>query len=250
MTDIRAIGRFVLNQPHTTLSWKRELALVIAFLVPYDLIRLAAANDRDVGVRHARDVLGLEHHLGLDVERALNHALAAHHALEAAAGFWYAGLHYLVTPAVLILLYRRAPERYQRARLALMAATAVALGGYLLFPTAPPRFLPGYVDTMVATADVGWWTTNASAGLNELAAMPSMHVGWALWCALVLSGLARRPLLKALAFAYPAITTLVVVATANHWVLDAVAGAALVLGAWRALTPHPERQPVYVAMSG
>ncbi|MFI5952532.1 phosphatase PAP2 family protein [Cryptosporangium sp. NPDC051539] len=242
----------MLNLPHTTLSWRRELVLIIAFLVPYDLIRMAAGSDRGVGIRHARDVLGLEHHLGLDVEASLNRALAAAPGPEIAAGFWYAGLHYLVTPLVLLVLYRTAPHRYQRMRLALMIATAVALAGYLLFPTAPPRFLPGYADTMVATADVGWWTTNASAGLNELAAMPSMHVGWALWCALVLSSLTRRLWLKVLAFAYPVTTTLVVVATANHWVLDAVAGAALVLGAWRAVVPapHPERQPAYVAMSG
>ncbi|WP_143175372.1 phosphatase PAP2 family protein [Cryptosporangium aurantiacum] len=205
---------------------------MIAFLVPYDLIRMVASDDRGPALAHARAILGLERHLGLHVEAPLNAAVTGVRWAELATSFWYAGLHYLVTPLVLIALYRFAPERYRPARSALMLATAVALVGYLAYPTAPPRMLPGYVDTMIATADVGWWPDHNSAGLNQLAAMPSMHVGWALWCGLVLAGLARHRWQRLLAHAYPLVTTVVVVATANHWTLDAVAGAVLVLGAW------------------
>src|SRR4029453_7243676 len=100
---------------------------------------------------------------------------------------------------------------------------------------APPRMLPGYVDTLASTAGSGWWGSDASApkglgGLtNELAAMPSLHVGWALWCAWVVFLCTRSHWLGAAAAAYAVGTVLVVVVTANHYLVDAVAGAALVL---------------------
>ncbi|GAA0251254.1 phosphatase PAP2 family protein [Cryptosporangium japonicum] len=223
--------------------WWREILIIVAFLVPYDLIRMAASDDRAPAIAHARQVLDWERHLGLDVEAGLNAAVAGERWAEVATSFWYAGLHYLVTPIVLVVLFRWRPARYRRARLALMAATATALIGYLSFPTAPPRMLPGYVDTLIATADVGWWPPHDSAGLNQLAAMPSMHVGWSLWCALALAAVCRRRWQRVVAYAYPVVTTVVVVATANHWLLDAVAGAALVAGSWAALaTGPPDRE--------
>jgi O-antigen ligase len=99
---------------------------------------------------------------------------------------------------------------------------------------APPRMLPGFVDTLAMTANAGWWGDDASAprGLgeltNQLAAMPSLHVGWAVWVAWVVVRLTKRRWLRVLGVAYPVMTTLVVVATANHYLLDAVAGAAVV----------------------
>jgi len=224
------------------LRWWREALIVIAFLIPYDLIRAVASDDEAPALANARAVLTVERHLGLGVEAGLNGAVAGARWAEIATSFWYAGLHYLVTPIVLVLLYRYRPARYRPARTALMLATAVALIGYLAYPTAPPRMLPGYVDTLVATADVGWWPPHDSAGLNQLAAMPSMHVGWALWCGLVLAGLARRRWQQLAALAYPVVTTLVVVGTANHWVLDAVAGVALVLIAWALVVHRPQRR--------
>ncbi|MCY7374266.1 MAG: phosphatase PAP2 family protein, partial [Spirochaetaceae bacterium] len=89
---------------------------------------------------------------------------------------------------------------------------------YSLLPMAPPRMLPGYVDTLADTSDQGWWGSNASAprglgGLtNELPAMPSLHVGWALWCTWVVFLCCRRRSVRILAVAYTAGTTVVVVA--------------------------------------
>lgn len=157
------------------------------------------------------------------------------------ADFAYASLHYVVTPAVLIWIFRRHSAVYRRARTWLMTSTMLGLIGFTLMPTCPPRLLAaghGFVDTMAQYSSYGWWGTEASAprgmgGMtNQYAAMPSLHVGWALWCGILLWRHARHPLLRAAGIAYPLITTFVVMGTANHYFLDAVAGAAVMgLGA-------------------
>lgn len=224
----------------------REAALLGGLFLAYEGSRAFAADDAGAASAHARAIVRLESAVGLDVEAAANGWLAAHHGVQIAVAFWYATLHYLVTPLVLLLLWRRAPALYRRARGALVAATGLALVCYLVYPVAPPRLMPGYSDSMLATSGVGWWGGHASTvrgmeGLtNQYAAMPSMHVGWAVWAGVGLALLSRRLWVRALAWAYPVGTTLVVVATANHWTLDALAGAGVVLaaaaplmGSWR-----------------
>ena len=206
--------------------------------VAYSSVRVLASDDLADALAHASDILRLEQVLHLDGEHWLNGVFFAHRALEVASSFYYAAAHYLVTPAVLFWLWRRHPDRYLPARRALVAASLVALAMFLLLPTAPPRLFGGYHDVLALTADVGWWSTSASApqGLgdltNELAAMPSMHVGWALWCALVVATCARSRTIRIAGWAHPLVTLLVVVGTGNHWILDAVVGAAIALSAW------------------
>ena len=177
--------------------------------------------------------------LGLAFESGLNQWASDIAWLGAGMSFWYAALHYIVTPITLYWLYSHHPDRYTRARTAVVTASVLALIGYVLVPTAPPRLMPtGFVDTLARYADVGWWSEHASAPegfghlTNELAAMPSLHVGWAVWVAWALYPLLRRPG-RWIVIAYTAGTTIVVVATGNHWILDAVAGAAIV---WLAIT--------------
>jgi membrane-associated phospholipid phosphatase len=152
--------------------------------------------------------------------------------------YLYATLHYLVTPLVLGWVGIRRREAYPRARSALLLATAFGLLGYWLAPTAPPRLLDtGLTDTMAVFSGAGWWGDAASAprGMeslsNQYAAMPSLHVGWALWVALVVYRHARGPLARGLAVAYPVLMSVVVMATANHYLLDVVAGIACALAA-------------------
>jgi hypothetical protein len=157
-----------------------------------------------------------------------------------ASGYFYATLHFVVTPAVLIYLYRRRPDTYRSARTALVLATAAALVGYFLFPTAPPRLLSGsgFTDTMATVSNWGWWGHEGSAprglgGLtNQLAAMPSLHVGWALWSGWCLARYARARKVRVLGAVYPLLTTLVVMSTANHYLVDAVAGSLVVITGW------------------
>jgi hypothetical protein len=215
--------------------WLRELAVVAALYGAYVLARVFASDDKSLALQNATDLLHLERIVGLDTERSWNALLVTHEWLSTFSAYWYATMHYVVTPLMLYLLWRKSRPLYSRMRWALVGSTVLALTGYLLFPTAPPRMMSGYVDVMAQTAHVGWWGSSASApqglgGLtNELAAMPSMHVGWAVWCSLALLVLGNRLWHRAASVIYTLVTTIVVVATANHWLIDAVAGAAIVV---------------------
>lgn len=224
-----------------------EVALIAALYAGYSLSRTLVDADPAVAIAHGEMLLEAERAIGLDVERALVDWLVASTTLSVLAGYLYAALHYTVTPAVLVWLYCRRPDQYRAARLVLFAATGVALVCYFWIPTAPPRLLPdAYPDVLALTAQWGWWGTEASAprGLgsltNQYAALPSMHVGWAVWCGVVLAVLARTRTVRVVGVGYPILVTLIVVATGNHYLLDAVAGAALVLAfaALAALAPR------------
>ncbi len=217
----------------------REVVLVVGLYVAYSATRLAASGSWDVAKGHARGILDVERRLHIDVELALNTWTSQHQWFEIATSYWYQSMHYLVTPTVLVVLFLRRPLLYRPARTALMGATFLALFGYFFFPTAPPRLLGEYVDTVSETSRWGWWpsaaeqaASGASSVTNQVAAMPSMHVGWAVWVSAVLCVLVRPLWAKIAVWGYAVTTTLVVMLTGNHWILDAVAGAAIVLGCW------------------
>jgi hypothetical protein len=225
----------------------RELVILFALYVAYSATRSLANPDLDAARRRAAELFDAEAVLGLAFESGLNRWASDIAWLGAGMSLWYAALHYIVTPITLYWLYARHPHRYARARTAVVIASVLALIGYVLVPTAPPRLMPtGFVDTLARYADVGWWSEHASAPegfghlTNELAAMPSLHVGWAVWVAWALYPLLARPG-RWIVIAYAAGTTIVVVATGNHWVLDALAGAAVVwlgIAITRLLTTH------------
>lgn len=212
--------------------------MLTTIYVMYDGVRVIVAAGHAQAFGNAYDVLRLEQALHLAYERSVNLAVSDRPVLGVTMSYAYATLHYLVTPLVLMWLWKRRPDSYPAARTTLAIATLLGLLGFWLFPTAPPRMLPGFVDTLAHYHHWGWWGGDASAprglaGLtNEFAAMPSLHVGWSAWCGWqVLRNTARR-WLHALAVAYPIFTCAVVVGTANHYVTDAVAGlAVLVVGA-------------------
>ncbi|MFJ3911822.1 PAP2 superfamily protein [Streptomyces sp. 2132.2] len=234
--------------------WWAELLLLGLVYGAYTGGRLLARGDVHLAVGHGLSLLRTEELLGLDFERPLNRLFSRQGLLGIPADFMYASLHYLVTPAVLVWLYLRRPRHYRSARTWLVVSTLLGLVGFTLMPTCPPRLLDaahGFTDTMAQYSAYGWWGAEASAprglgGLtNQYAAMPSLHVGWALWCGVLLWRHGRHPLLRALGVAYPAVTALVVMGTANHYFLDAAAGAA-VMAAGYAITrrlPVPRAAP-------
>lgn len=222
------------------------LAVVYA---AYSAGRLLARGDVSTAVDNGLAILRAEKALSLNAEHPLNRLFTETPEIGIPADFVYATLHYLVTPLILVWLFRRRPAHYRAARTWLMVSTLLGLVGFTLMPTCPPRLLDaahGFVDTMAQYSSYGWWGGEASAprGLggmtNQYAAMPSLHVGWALWCGVMLWRHGRTPAAKALGVLYPLLTTVVVMGTANHYFLDAVAGAA-VMGAGLLLAPHAMR---------
>lgn len=217
------------------IRWWRELILVATFYAFYDAIRGVIAGSIPRAQSDAGDLLRWERWTHLDPEHALNNALQHISLLAVPACYFYATLHFIVTPAVLIWTYRARPAAYRNARTVLAVVTASALLGFWKFPTAPPRLLTagGFHDTLAAYGNWGWWGNDASvpagaaAIANQFAAMPSLHMAWAAWCGATVFRLAARRWLRALAVAYPLLTALVVLGTANHYLADVVAGAGL-----------------------
>ncbi|MFL6137068.1 MAG: phosphatase PAP2 family protein [Frankiaceae bacterium] len=212
----------------------RELALTAAVYLAYEISRVIVQGRRSSAFGNAARLLRLERISGIAWERTVNGLVSAHQVLAVSADYMYATLHYLVTPLVLVWLWRRHRAAYPRARSTLMLATLIGLVTITLLPVAPPRMLPGFVDTMADYAQFGWWDTDASAPrgvegvTNEIAAMPSLHVGWALWCGWQLARHARRRLVRLLGALYPVATSVVVIGTANHYVLDVLGGVAVI----------------------
>ncbi|MEU9354097.1 phosphatase PAP2 family protein [Streptomyces griseoloalbus] len=231
--------------PAARLRWWSELPIIVLVYACYSAGRLVVRGDVSDAVDHGLAILRMEKALYLNAEHPLNRLFTREPWLGIPADFWYASLHYLVTPAILVWLFRSRAVHYRAARTWLMTSTFLGLIGFTLLPTCPPRLLDashGFVDTMAHYSAYGWWAGEASAprglgGLtNQYAAMPSLHVGWALWCGVILWRYGRTRLTRTAAVVYPLVTTIVVMGTANHYFLDAVAGAA-VMGAGLLLAP-------------
>ena len=235
-----------LRSPRTPRLWFEVLLIAVSYWT-YSMIRNAVPEQKAKALKNADWIWQAEHSLGIAVERTVNHAVDSVTWLIVSMNYYYATLHFIVTIGVLVWLYRWHPGRYAAARLALFATTGVALIGYYFFPLAPPRLMAGggFVDTLV---DHGTWGSMASGNLasmsNQYAAMPSMHIGWSLWCGITIALLARPLWARALGLLYPTVTLLVIVSTANHFWLDALGGVAClsvgfaVASVWYGALPH------------
>ncbi len=249
--------RRVLTRPNLLL----ELLLIRVGYSAYQQVRLAATGGTNTGGRataeeHGEQIHAIEKFLHIDVERWVNHAVVDVPWLQSFFDFYYTSFHFVVPLSVLGILYVRRPADYRWARAALGFATLFALVGFWLYPLAPPRLMPGlgFIDTVHGVQDFSQPDYGTLTALtNQYAAMPSLHFGWSLWCGLVIAILAPKWWMKALGLLHPLFTVSAIVATANHWVLDAAGGAAVV-GAGFALTyllqgprPRPLAKPAVEA---
>ncbi|MDG9691610.1 phosphatase PAP2 family protein [Streptomyces mutabilis] len=235
-----------LRAPRRPRLWFEILLIALSYWT-YSLIRNAVPEQRGQALRNADWIWKVEQQLGIAVEQSVNHAVNSVTWLVVGMNYYYATLHFVVTLGVLVWLYRSHPGRYAATRLVLFATTGVALVGYYLYPLAPPRLMNGghFIDTVMVHET---WGSMASGDLknmsNQYAAMPSMHIGWSVWCGLTIFALASVPWVRVLGLVYPALTLVVIVATANHFWLDAVGGV-LCLGfgygvafVWYGALPH------------
>lgn len=244
---------------------KRVLSRLLEVAAGYLLYRVYAglrnAQGRDEtggaaferASRHGRDVLHLEQWLHVDVEHVVQDAvLRLPHEVVQALGVYYATVHLPLTALTFAWLLVRLPhKRFTFWRNTLVLGTGAALLGFWLFPTLPPRLFPpeaGYVDTLQRFGGLWSYRTPALEHIaHPYAAMPSLHLVWASWVGLAVWRLARHRWARWLGPAHVAITVLVVLATGNHWLLDAVAGTALLaLAATVAGRLHRTRPPAAV----
>jgi membrane-associated phospholipid phosphatase len=208
----------------------REILLVVALFLAYKIGRLAADGHVGEALANAQHVWQLERFLHLPSEYSLQHLILSQEWLVKAANCYYAYVHFPATAAGLIFLYIWRRDRYVPTRRLLAWLTAGALVVHLLMPLAPPRMLTaiGMVDTGRLYGPAVYGSPSTDTLTNQYAAMPSLHVAWAVVVALAMIGATRsRSRWRWLWLAHPAITLFVVVVTGNHYWLDAI--VALVL---------------------
>jgi hypothetical protein len=218
----------------------RELPLIAVSYAFYAWIRgqvgsATSPADQAHALRDAQQLVSLERQLGLFHEPGLEHAVLGWTWLvKALDTFWSYG-YLVVTAAVIVWLLVRDVDRFGPLPTAFFLSTIVALGLFVAFPTVPPRLLPpsyGMVDTWSAVGGIAARTPPRIEHISDpFAAMPSLHVAWAIWCALAVGMASRRRWARALAWAYPTLTIFAVVTTGNHYILDCAAGIVLMLGA-------------------
>lgn len=214
--------------PHGWLDALRQVSLFAAAYVAYRIVRGLVEGDANAAFAHARDLISLERTLHLFVEPSIQAWASGSHILIVLASWLYVNAQGTVTIAALLYLYMRHNSSFYFVRNMFMVAMAIALVVYVAFPTAPPRFMPewGFTDTVTDFTGVHLTHTSISSALyNPYAAVPSMHVAFALMIGWPLARLSRRRVVKVLWLLYPLLMAFVIVVTANHFIVDALLGA-------------------------
>lgn len=237
-------------EQHRHLWWK-EVLIIVSFYAVYTLIRnrFGSARLADVGepvhaFNNALRVIRFERAVGLFHEESIQQHFLGHRTFIRFWNMYYGTAHFIVTIFAFVTVFKKAPAVFARYRNTLAFTTAFALIGFSLFPLMPPRLLDnpshyggraiaearnlhifGFDDTMETVG--GLWSFDSgtmSKVSNQYAAMPSLHTGWATWCALALWPLLRRKWMRALLVAYPLGTLFCIIVTGNHYWLDGVGG--------------------------
>src|SRR5919202_3861380 len=233
------------SPPHRS-SWPRAISLspraraqiglyLLAYLV-YSAARYVTVGDLPSAKAHAAGIVSLEHHLGVGVEASVQHFFAGSWAIWL-LNHVYLAAQLVVLPGSLIFLYHRSPALYERLRNTILATWLLSIPVYALFPVAPPRLADtGIVDTITAQTGFAMDSKLTTSFYNQLAAVPSLHVGFAVAIGIAIAASLRHPVLKGLALMWGPLVGLAVVATGNHFVFDMAAGivaaaAGYVLGA-------------------
>ena len=217
--------------PKGPLDLLRQIVLFCGAYWLYRIARGMVDSRAAEAFDNARAVIDVERGLGLFFEPAV-HAWATSHALIIDASSWmYLNSHFVVTTFALAWIYLRRNEHFYFVRNMFMVSMGIALVGYVALPTAPPRFMPewGFSDSVAAFTGVRADSGSADLLFNPFAAVPSMHVAFALMLGVAMARLTRRRWAQVLWLAYPPVVSFVVVVTANHWWIDGFLGAVVAL---------------------
>lgn len=205
----------------------RELVLLAVMLEVYKYVRFLVRERTDVAFDNAQRILQWEHALLIDSESALQRLVLPYKALVVGLNRYYVTFHFVGTVVFLAWTFARSLKDYLALRRVLLSVTVAALAMHVAFPLAPPRMMPGFVDTMVRYGPNPYRSEGVREFANQYAAMPSLHVGWAL---IVAYGVIRisKSRFRWFILVHPIMTTLAVVLTANHYWLDGIVAAAMV----------------------
>jgi membrane-associated phospholipid phosphatase len=222
-------------------GWPDLLRQILLFCGAYWLYRIVRGmTDGKVAEAfdNARELIRLEQGMGLFIEPTVHAWAASTSWLIDGASWAYVNSHFTITTVTLAFIYLRRNPSFYFIRNMFMVAMGIALVLYAAYPTAPPRFMPewGFTDSVAEFTGITAEGSSADALYNPFAAVPSMHVAFALMLGVPMATMTRRVWLKGLWLTYPLLVTFVVIATANHWWFDAFAGAlTAALGAFAAV---------------
>jgi uncharacterized membrane protein YbhN (UPF0104 family) len=218
----------------------RQLLIFAVLDVVYETTRMLAVGDRGVALRHAHDIVSAERSLGLFHELSVQHFAATHSLAQSVANWTYFNCQFTISFGFLFWVYLRRNDSFTRVRNVFLAANAIGLACYTLWPAAPPRMLTGlgFVDTLNETS-VNHHSGVIASLSNPYAAMPSLHTAYALIVGTSAVMLVRARALRVAWAFYPALVVFSIVATANHFFLDAAGGAGVAVTA--ALAVHAAR---------
>ncbi len=210
------------------------MLLFVVALVIYQVSRAIVIGDTGDAIRNAWAIIDIEKATGIFFESSLQSWLLDNLHIAQTLNHFYVWAHIPVTAGFFVWLYRRRRESYQFVRNAFFVANGVALSVFVLFPVAPPRLIrsEGFVDTLSIISGIDLHAGQLSGWFNPFAAVPSMHFGYALMVGVVAALLVRRWSLRILALVYPVLVFITIVGTANHYVLDAIAGGAVIVASF------------------
>jgi hypothetical protein len=205
-----------------------QVAVVLGAVAVYEAARLAMQPNWSQAFVNARRIVSLEEVLGVAWEQSLQRAFLAMPDLVTALNIFYFVGHFLITGIFFFWLYHRSRDGFRSFRDGFLVATAISIVIHWLYPTAPPRLAEdGIEDTLRVLSGIDIGSPTSSALSNPVAAVPSLHAAYAVGVGIGLLLYARSPLLRFAGAVYPPLVVLTIVVTGNHFVLDAVAGIAV-----------------------
>jgi hypothetical protein len=216
--------RRILPRGWLDLLW--QLSLWFGFLLAYQVARGIADRNPSKAFENALTVIDVEQRVDALFELTFQRWIHSSELLTTLTSWTYWMSQFTVVGLALLWVYLRRNDAFLRFRNTIMLANVIGLAGYVLLPTAPPRFFPGhgFVDTLAAFGTVNHGSGLVELASNPYAAMPSLHAADALIVGVVLATVVRRRIFKALWLLWPVWVWFTVMGTANHFWLDIVAG--------------------------
>jgi membrane-associated phospholipid phosphatase len=225
------VSTMMITRP-LSLVGRRELFMFLGAYLVYSASRYVSVGDLDTAVGHAEWIVSLERSLSVNVESAVQTGLAGGWVIWV-LNQMYLAAQLIVVPGTLILLYKLNRAVYVKLRNTVLATWLIAMPIYALYPTAPPRLAGmGMVDTITAGGGVRLDSSLTTSFYNPLAAVPSLHAGFALAVSVALFMAFRPRWAKALALTWAPLIGLAVVATGNHFVFDIAAGVVVTVAGY------------------